>query len=419
MLLSCALRLVPCALQRSHYMHAYLTADLPGTGGVIKETPEDFVVTELPLYLPQGVGEHTYAEIEKRGLTTLEAVRRLSRELGIAEREIGYAGMKDARGVTRQTLSFPRVEPERLLSAGLPGITVLSATRHRNKLKVGHLAGNRFSITVRGVAEDALEKTAAIAAVLSSRGVPNYFGLQRYGSLGNSHFIGREIVRGDFRAAVDALMGDPASIRDSQWRSAVEAYHRGDLQASMENFPRHCRTEREIVARLLKRPETHEKALESVSPRLRKLYLSAYQSFLFDRVLEKRIRSIDTLMDGDLAFRHDNGACFLVEDAAAETERARKLEISPSGPMFGCKMKVPEGVPRSIELDELDSEGIALDAFNLRGGLRMEGERRPLRVPLGGMTAAVDGGCLQLCFSLPRGSYATSVLREVMKQVPA
>lgn len=400
-------------------MHTYLTADLPGTGGVIKETPEDFVVTELPLYLPQGDGEHTYAEIEKRGMTTLDAIRRLSRELGIAEREIGYAGMKDARGVTRQTLSFPRVDPDLLLSIRTNGIRVLSATRHRNKLKLGHLAGNRFNIRVRNVTENALAKAEKVIAVLSARGVPNYFGSQRYGSLGNSHLIGREIVRGDFKAAVDALMGNPASIRDEQWRSAVEAFHRGDFPASLEMFPGHCRTEREIVVRLLKRPEAHEKALESVSPRLRKLYLSAYQSYLFDRVLEKRLNTLDTVLKGDLAFRHDNGACFLVEDAITESVRAHRLEISPSGPMFGCKIKLPEGEPRSVELEVLDSESINLDAFNLRGGLRMEGERRPLRVPLGDIAAEMDDDGMLLSFSLPKGAYATSVLREIMKNPPA
>lgn len=400
-------------------MHPYLTPELPGTGGVIKETQEDFAVTEMPLYLPQGDGEHTYAEIEKRGMTTLEAIRRLSRHLGIAEREVGYAGMKDARGVTRQTLSFPRVDPDRLLSVSLAGIRVLSAVCHRNKLKPGHLAGNRFTIRVRDVAENALKKAEAVVAVLSARGVPNYFGLQRYGSLGNSHLIGKELVRGDFKAAADALMGNPATIRDEQWRSAVEAYHRGDFQASLEMLPGHCRTERELVARLLKRPEAHGKALESVSPRLKKLYLSAYQSYLFDRVLGKRLNTIDTVMDGDLAFRHDNGACFIVEDATAEAERAEKFEISPSGPMFGCKMKLPGGAPLSIELDELNAEGISLNAFNLPGGLRMEGERRPLRVPLGDIAIEANDDGLLLRFSLPKGAYATSVLREIMKDNPA
>jgi len=396
-------------------MHAYLTVDLPGTGGVIKETPEDFLVEELPLYLPCGEGEHTYAVIEKRGVTTLDAIRRIARALSIPDREIGYAGMKDARGVTRQTISIPRVEPERVSPLTLPGITVLSASRHRNKLKLGHLAGNRFSIRVRGVAADAAQRASAVLEVLAVRGVPNYFGLQRYGGLGNSHRIGRALLRGDYRGAVDEIMGEPEAIRDESWRSAVEAYRRGDLAASLDSFPRHCRTEREILQRLLKRPDAHQRALDAVSPRLRKLYLSAYQSSLFDRVLERRLDRLDTMENGDLAFRHDNGACFLVEDRAAEAERARDFQISPTGPMFGCKMKLPEGLPRELEEAVLREEGLELEAFGLPGGLRMEGERRPLRIPLRDLSVDMDDDGLLLGFSLPRGAYATSVLREIMK----
>jgi tRNA pseudouridine13 synthase len=396
-------------------MHAYLTADLPGTGGFIKETVEDFIVTEIPLYLPCGDGEHAYLEIEKRGVTTLEAVRRISRSLGISERDIGYAGLKDAKGITRQTLSIPRVETEQLLALSLQGIKVLSANRHRNKLKTGHLAGNSFCIRIRDVENDALAKATAILRVLCERGVPNYFGSQRYGGLSNSHLIGKAILQGDFKEAIDTLMGDPSMIRDEQWRHAVETYHRGDLPGSLELFPGHCRTEREVLQRLTKRPEAFERAMDAVSPRLRKLYLSAYQSSLFDRVLEERLNTIDTVVEGDLAYRHDNGACFLVEDRNVEQKRARDFEISPTGPMFGCKMKLPEGEPRISEENVLQDESLTLADFNLSGGLRMEGERRPLRIPIQNLSTALDNDGLVLNFSLPRGVYATAVLREIMK----
>lgn len=396
-------------------MLTYLTANLPGIGGVIKETAEDFKVTEIPLYLPCGEGEHAYLEIEKRGLTTLEAVRRIARSLGVSDRDIGYAGLKDSRGITRQTLSIPRVETNRLLALSLPGITILSAKRHRNKLKTGHLAGNSFSIRVREVESDAREKATEILAILCKRGVPNYFGNQRYGGLGNSHLIGKALLRQDFKGAIDAIIGDPAMVRDEQWRGAVEAYHQGNLADSLELFPGHCRTERDILQRLLKRPEAHERALDAASPRLKKLYLSAYQSSLFDRILEQRLSTLDMVEDGDLAYRHDNGACFLVENSTVEEQRARDFEISPTGPMFGCKMKLPEGKQREAEEKVLQDEALTLAGFNLPGGLRMEGERRPLRVPLQNLSLVMDNEGLTLEFSLPRGVYATTVLREIMK----
>jgi tRNA pseudouridine13 synthase len=402
-------------------MFSYLTTDIPGTGGIIKETPEDFQVEEIPLYLPSGTGEHTYVVIEKRGITTLEAMRRISRALNVTERDMGYAGMKDAVGVTRQTFSIPRVAPELCSSLELPGIRVLSALRHGNKLKPGHLAGNRFRLRIRGVMGDALQLAEATLKVLAFRGVPNYFGVQRYGAQGNSHLIGRAMVRGDWREAFDTVIGEPSGIRDDRWRAAIEAYRQGDLEESIRTFPGHCRTERDILQRLAKRPDAHEKAFYAIQPRLKKLYLSAYQSSLFDRLLEARLlgkteAGFDRVVTGDLAIKHDNGACFLVTDGEAEAPRAAAFEISPSGPMFGCRMRFPEGEPRKLEEALLDGENLALENFNLAGGLAMDGERRPLRVPLAEPWVGQEGEDLVLSFALPRGSYATSVLREIIKR---
>ena len=132
-------------------MHPYLTADIPGCGGTIKESPEDFRVEEIPSYLPCGSGEHCYLTIEKNGITTLEAIRRIAQNLKIQERDIGYAGMKDAVGITRQTISIQWITPEKALALDLDGVKVVSAERHSNKLKLGHLKGNRFRIVIRGV----------------------------------------------------------------------------------------------------------------------------------------------------------------------------------------------------------------------------------------------------------------------------
>jgi tRNA pseudouridine13 synthase len=396
-------------------LHKYLTTDIPGTGGVIKETPEDFLVAEVPLYQPCGEGEHTFVEIEKRGITTFEALRRISRALNVQEREIGYAGMKDARGVTRQTLSIPRTSPERLLALELPGISVLSAARHRNKLKLGHLAGNRFRIRIRNVGDDAIANTEKTLAILAERGVPNYFGQQRYGAQGNSHLIGRALLKRDYREAIDAVMGEPAQVRDERWQAAIAAYRRGDPEESLRLFPGHCRTEREILQRLVKHPDAWEKAFQAVHPRLKVLYLSAFQSSQFDLLLDDRLDTFDCVMNGDLAWKHDNGSCFLVEDETLEAVRALRFEISPSGPMFGCKMKLPAGSPLAMEEGLLRSEGLTLGNFDLPGGLRLEGGRRPLRVPLCEAHQHPDSDGVMLEFSLPKGSYATSVLREIMK----
>ena len=397
-------------------MHPYLTTDIPGIGGTIKESPEDFLVEEIPSYLPCGSGEHCYLTIEKQGISTLEAIRRIAQCLKVPERDIGYAGMKDAVGVTRQTISIQWITPEKALSLELGGVTVISAIRHSNKLKLGHLKGNRFRIVIRGISTAAAQRVPAILEILGKRGVPNYFGYQRYGAQGNSHLIGAAMLRRDWQECVDRLIGDPDAVRDEGWSAAISAYRQGVLDEALRIFPGHCRSERDVLQRLVARPGAYEKAFSAVHPRLKKLYLSAAQSFLFDQTVARRIERIDEVMSGDLACKHVNGACFLVEDVAAETERAAAFEISASGPMFGCKMKRPEGAAQELEHEILEQAGLDLFLFDLPGGLRMEGERRPLRVPAGDLTWSASGDAVTVEFTLPKGSYATSLLREITKK---
>jgi tRNA pseudouridine13 synthase len=396
-------------------MHPYLTADIPGIGGTIKESPEDFQVEEIPSYLPCGSGEHSYLTIEKRGITTLEAIRRIANSLKVPERDIGYAGMKDAVGVTRQTISIQRITSEKALALELDGVRVVSAELHSNKLKVGHLKGNRFHVVIRGVSGAASQLVPAILETLIKRGVPNYFGYQRYGVQGNSHLIGAAMLRRDWRECVDRLIGEPDAVRDEEWSAAISAYRQGALDDSLRLFPRHCRSERDVLQRLVARPGDYEKAFSAVHPRLKKLYISAVQSFLFDRTVARRIDRIDELMTGDLACKHINGACFLVEDAMAEQVRAAAFEISASGPMFGCKMKRPEGAVWELEHEILEQAGVDLPLFDIPGGLRMEGERRPLRVPSGELSWSAFGDAVTVEFTLPKGSYATSLIREITK----
>jgi tRNA pseudouridine13 synthase len=396
-------------------MQPYLTAHIPGTGGVIKESPGDFIVTEIPAYEPCGSGEHLYLSFEKRGITTLEAIRRIAGALKISDRDVGYAGLKDAVGVTRQMISMQRVSAEDVLGLRLEGITMLSAIRHTNKLKPGHLKGNSFSITIRGVVPNAVELCAAVLDVLQRRGVPNFFGYQRYGALGNSHLIGMAMMRRDWQKAVDCLIGEPGAVRDEEWLSAIVAYQQGDLARAVRCMPRHCRSERDVLQRLAARPDAFEKAFSVIHPRMKKLYLSAFQSHLFDKVVERRLSTIDQVMVGDLAWKHLNGACFLVENCETEAHRADCFEISASGPMFGSRMTPPAGAVLDLERQVLADEDLSPEDFKPGSGIGLDGERRPLRVPLGDASCLVEGDDLRLEFTLPKGSYATSVVREITK----
>lgn len=395
-------------------MSRFLTALLPGTGGILRQQPEDFQVEELPLYEPCGEGDHLYLTVEKRGLTTYDLLRELAKALNCQERDLGYAGLKDARAVTRQTVSVPLLKPADVADLEIPGVTLLSARLHRNKLRPGHLAGNRFRIRISTPLTDSLPRAEAVLGVLADIGVPNRFGEQRYGALGNSHRIGREILRGDFEAAMTEIIGAPAEIKHRGWQQAAESYRRGDLSTAIAQLPRHCRPERRLLE-MTKAGKSPRSCVQAMPRKLLRLYLSAYQSSLFDRLLDMRLETFERLWPGDLAYKHDNGACFLVSDPTAEQTRADRFEISPTAPLYGFKVRLAEGQAGLLEQSLLDAEELSLEDFRLSGGLGMEGERRPLRVPLLKPDCKLDGEDLILTFSLPKGSFATAVLAEVMK----
>lgn len=392
----------------------YLTADLPGTGGEIKESPEDFSVEEIPLYEPCGEGEHLYIKIEKTNLTTHDLVRKAAATFSVPERDIGYAGLKDARATTRQTISIPLVSPDQAKQLEDENITVLSAIKHKNKLRLGHLHGNQFAIRIRETSENALPRAKAILAQLVVAGVPNRFGRQRYGALGTSHQIGRALLKKEHEAASRLIMGDPELITNERWKEAATLFQNGKLSEALSSLPGHCRYERQLL-RKLESGRSAKQALKSLPRSILRFYLSAYQSSLFDRVVTMRLSTLDTVWNGDFAFKHDNGSCFFVEDVAVESSRAKRFEISASGPMYGYKSTLARGQSGIIEESLLESEEVTLEDFRLGGGLAMAGERRPLRVQLQHPLLRLEKENLTLTFSLPKGSYATSVLREIMK----
>jgi len=398
-------------------MTDYLTRLLPGTGGTIKQFPEDFLVEELPLYSCSGSGEHLYLHVEKTGLTTHDLVRQVARACHIRERDIGYAGLKDANATTRQYLSLPKIAPDLIAQMSIPDVKILSTSYHGNKLRLGHLAGNRFSIRIRDVADGAEEKARDILHVLETLGVPNLFGEQRYGALGNSHLIGKALLLQEYQMAAELIIGDPNQISNQRWREAARSYQAGELAAALKIFPGRFRDERRLIQQLLN-GKSHRRAVFDLPRNKLRLYLSALQSSLFDRLVTMRLDSLERLWPGDLAMKHDNGACFSVVDPASEQPRADRLEISPTAPLYGYKVKLASGQTGIIEESLLDKEKLALADFKLAAGLSMTGERRPIRVPIEQISVATEQQDLVVGFVLPRGSFATSVLREIIKAEP-
>jgi tRNA pseudouridine13 synthase len=396
----------------------YLTSGLPGIGGVMREKPEDFVVEEVPAYEPCGQGEHVMAEIEKSTMTTHDAIREIARALGVDSRDIGYAGLKDKFAVTRQWLTIPGVDPQVVMNLQIARLRVLSVDRHRNKLRPGHLRGNRFVIRVCGVEPTWVVRVRSILDVIERLGMPNYFGEQRFGRRDDNDRLGAAILRGDADATVGLLLGTPDEACDPpRILEARRAFEAGDLTGSLEAWPGACLTERRVLHRLIETGST-DKALRALDNRTRKLWVSALQSRIFNAVVAERIGSLDRLDAGDFAHIHASGAGFVVEDAEREQPRADRFEISATGPMLGTRMTMPRATALAREMRVLASHGMSVEA--LRGSRDAPpGERRPLRVRpenvvlRGGRDER--GGYVQVAFTLPAGSFATTLMREVMK----
>lgn len=397
-----------------------LLADLRPAAGVLKSEYEDFEVEELPAYPASGAGTHTFFQIEKRGLATMQAVHDIAAALGVRRFEIGVAGLKDARAVTRQWMSVEHVAPERVAELEVPRIRVLQVTRHTNKLRIGHLRANRFRIRVRQTETQRLAELQDALAELVRRGVPNYFGAQRFGARGDTWRIGRAIVHENLEEALDHLLGRPGPSDFGDVRRARKLYEDGNYAEALRAWPRIYRDQRAALKALLRTRGKKKRGMLAVDERMRLFCVSAYQSMLFNRVVAERLPTgLEKLHAGDLAQIHANGAVFRVEDTAAEQPRSDRFEISATGPIYGYRMTEPHGEPAQIEARVLEHEQLNRDRFHTRH-LRVKGTRRPLRfqpqdsaIRLG---ADARGPYLELGFTLASGCYATSLLRELFAE---
>ncbi|MBT3351600.1 MAG: tRNA pseudouridine(13) synthase TruD [Nitrospinaceae bacterium] len=412
----------------------FLTEAVPGTGGVIRTEPEDFRVEEISLNQPEGVGEHLYLRVEKRGVSTLEVLRKLCGLLGVDEKSAGYAGMKDARAVTRQWISILSPAPSterklRNLGNELPtGVTVLEIKRGRSKLRRGDLRGNRFDIRIRRPRSGVEDSARETLKILSLRGVPNAFGPQRFGARKNSAEVGRALALGDWGRAVECLLGrcleggGEEADREGQSRAdeAAERFRDGDLIGSRRLYPESWRAEQRVLAAMID-GASPEKAMRTITRRERALFASAFQAAVFNVCLAQRMAG-DThaeILAGDVVVNHRSEKIRRVGDPAKERAARVAFEISPTGPLIGEKMLEARGVPGEVEARVFQELGVAPDSVS--GGLvRMgaRGGRRSYRARLNVLNVVEEAGDLRLQFELPPGAYATEVLREVMKVEP-
>lgn len=337
-----------------------ITHHLPGVRGVIKKSPEDFVVEEVPAYHPSGEGEHLFLWIQKRDVSAEELVRRISRAAGVSRNDIGVAGLKDRFAVTRQYVSVPARCEESLADFADEQVEILSRKRHTNKLRTGHLQGNRFEIVVHNVPASDQPNVAAIAQRLGECGLPNYYGAQRFGRNNETVALG-----------FDLLAGRKSSR---------------DIARNRRRF-------------------------------LLRLSLSAAQSFLFNEYVRRRIAGDHwgKVLAGDCMQVIASGGKFIVEDAAAEQLRHDAGETAITGPLFGPKMKNPEHLPAGMESELLSDYDFSSTMFDQFPKLT-RGSRRPVALHNLALHWEFADDSIRFQFFLPAGSYATVLLREFIRE---
>ncbi|MFB6083174.1 MAG: tRNA pseudouridine(13) synthase TruD [Halorientalis sp.] len=446
---------------------AYYVSDADGVGGRLRDRPADFRVTEIEAFDPEpvdadpGAYPHVLVRVTLSGWDTNDFASALSDALGSSRERISWAGTKDKRAVTTQLFSVADADPEAVAAVDLADADIEVLGRTGRPIFFGDLAGNAFEVTVRdperpglvdritddlrgfaGAAGDGAGDDGATTDDPVTVGVPNYFGQQRFGSHRPiTHEVGLEVVRGNWEDAVLAYVGRPSEREPEETQRArdrVEEIAAGsrDWRAALDAMPGYLNYERAMLHELVDRdaaePADFRAALETMPSNLQQLLVNAAQSYVFNRVLSERLTRglpFDRPVAGDVV-------CFADGDAPAEvtvpdTDRLQRVDENRvdtvtrhcergrafvTAPLVGTETELGDGEPGEIERDVLSDVGIEPADFDLPGEFHSTGTRRAVLVRT---DLSIERDPLTFAFSLPKGSYATVLLREYLKVDPA
>jgi tRNA pseudouridine13 synthase len=404
----------------------YYASDADGIGGRLRTTAEDFVVEEIPLEKKPTAGPFLICRLTKRNWELQHAVKEIAKRLGISHRRIGWAGTKDRNAVTTQWISLYNVTADQVAAVHLKDITLEPLGQSNEGLSLGELQGNRFAIVIRdpdpcGLADRVQEVSAAVAT-----GVPNYFGLQRFGAIRPvTHRVGEWILRGDYEQAVLTYVGmefpgEPEEIRAI--RAAFCATR--DPAPALHDLPVQMNYERAMLQLLVERPGDYAGALQVLPPKLLSMFVSAFQSYLFNLALSRRIGDGYGLADPQAGDRllFANGRTDTVTAANSNAVRIHldrgRCTIAlfmPGKELFSAQSPGEQATAALLAEYRITAEDFGRAASFVH--TKFEGAWRPVALR-SAVTATIGEGCLALQFTLPPGHYATTVCREFMKADP-
>lgn len=343
------------------------------------QTPRDFVVQEIPLYEASGDGEHLMIQARKKSLSTNELVKILSSTLGIPSKEIGYAGLKDKNALTTQYLTIPKRCEASLLQAreGLEekNIKILSLSPHANKLRIGHLKGNKFFIRLKKVQKNDMAKITQVLEKIKTFGMPNYFGFQRFGKFGDNYLEGKAIVE------------KKKKIRDKKLCTFLISSY----QSHLFNL---WLSERVKLSKLICdfSPKELKEALSLSSlPPLKDFFPLLSQPHPFK------------ILEGDLMHHYPYGKLFALESLESEAQRFLSKDITPCGVLSGKKITLPSLDALAYQEKFLDNAISEIGSHRFAWVFPEELDYRYIE----------EKAHLELNFYLPKGSYATILLETL------
>jgi tRNA pseudouridine13 synthase len=425
----------------------YYATTTEGIGGTIKTIPADFVVREVTNRTEGADGKYLIAELTKENWETHSIVHELSRRLRVSRNRIGFAGTKDKFALTTQKISLWNIAEAELKRVRITDVSLTVLGRSNKAVALGDLHGNEFSIVIRnleGDKEAIRARVAAITAELAALGgIPNFFGVQRFGTQRPiTHTVGRYLIQGDVKGAVLAYLAAIFPEENEETKQARRLCQTSEYKACLKQMPVFLRYERAMLNELVRGGEelpddARFRAALAVLPRnLQIMFVHAYQAYLFNLIVSQRLERglpFNEAMVGDVVCYHDERG--LPDPAHVERITAAKVEainrlISHgrafvTAPLVGSETEFAEGEEGELEREVLEAEAVRLPDFQLDNlpDLSSKGNRRPILVPVAVTLGELvedernpERWGVKLDFFLPRGSYATVVLREYTKR---
>ncbi|MBT8507457.1 pseudouridine synthase [Methanomicrobiaceae archaeon CYW5] len=406
----------------------YYGTGTPGIGGRLRTVAEDFIVHEIPSSFPEN-GKYLICRLTKRRWEHQRAVKEIAKSLGISHRRISWAGTKDRNAVTDQLIAIYDISKDDLASVRLKDMQLEYVGQSSRQLALGDLEGNEFAITIRNtdLAGDELRGCLMQTTEELAGGVPNYFGLQRFGvQRPVTHVVGRHILQDDYQGAVEAYIAMEYDGESPEAAAARRIYAETKNPAeTLKALPVPLSFERTLLHHLIEEPGDYRGALRKMPPKLLSMFISAYQSWLFNKALSFRIASGTPLlepMSGDrIIFTGGK------EDVVTgRTEKTAAMHIRRGRAAIGIHMPGAEETKTTGPVDEfmadlLDKDGITSASFGRAAKFvetRFAGASRVISLTPEVRWETPDDTTASLTFGLGPGQYATTVCREYMKAHP-